>query len=1225
MISVMNNSGFELDRTTDSIGDESQARAMVSGDGCSVSSGNVVSAEGGRGFSAKSVGSEEIPHSGVIGSSCKATYDGSADGRSMNSMRSEESRDSAKLDNRALETGVDGAAPVGVANVVENAGSERIIDPEYGWKGVGEEVKPGAYDIRTEGGKASEHNFDVGNGGLRVGKGQVEAGKSSVSQYDTMISQFDEFAANGKGKSGMSSSVGYGYEIGDMVWGKVKSHPWWPGHIFNEAFATSSVRRTKRAGHVLVAFFGDSSYGWFDPAELIPFDENFYEKSRQTNSRNFVKAVEEAIDEASRRRALGLACRCRNRDNFRRKNVPDYFAVDVFDYEPGGVYSETQIRNARDSFQPISTLAFVKQLALMPRGDRHGNIDFIKNKASVMAYRRAIFEEFDETYAQAFGVQPVRPSRGPMEATTQPARAPLSGPLVIAEALGKKKNSTKQNKAKDHTNKDRYLFKRRDEPSELKPQQIGQAASSMQPAYVEGSLELGAGDYVLQKRSPAVTTKKQMLSKSEQIDTIKMDGVSVPRQEAVTMQDNSAVVRFGMVVPSPNGSKIEPPSFAVSQTSAFTDPSKSSLDEGKGVPLEVREHSGYGTVADQENSGLPAKGALHGGTDEMFLSSEQGGEATFTLKHDRQGTTWSQLNEGFQPTSNLPAMMEAHGHEHSSSIGSGGPGQVLRMQTDTQVKKAKLLKRPGGELGRSKSVAGEKKKKKKKEVGEGAYDLTQKQLAIGKGGSVGRVIGKQVQVVPPSREDFQKEHHKRDEGASSTLTGQNVGIGNTELKLPQLLGDLQALALNPFHGVERNCPAIIRQAFLKFRALVYQKSLALPNPAEMESNEAHTFRSSTDSFAVSNNVPRQHIKPARTIVRPDDPTKAGKKRLPSDRQEELAAKRIKKINDIKSLAAEKRALQRSTETQRDGKETVAPKPLKPRSDSLKKTEAPAKKREPTMLVMKFPPKTTLPSAAELKARLARFGPLDLPSTRIFWKTSTCRVVFIFKVDAEAALKHLTGNNTLFGSVNVRCHIRPLVTATPEPESKVQREDAPDTLIEQRPPAVAPAQQAVVQLKSCLKKPVTDEGSNGGGGRGTPRVKFMLGGGESSGGGNKNNFINNASFADAGASSSSSHGMEFNSKNFQKVISPSPSASPSTPLLPVPFPPPQPSSQFSNASALNNLHYGQIVPPRNPDNFNPSTSPMNIDVGQQMLSLLTKCNEVVTNVRNVLGYVPYHPL
>ncbi|CAI9778717.1 unnamed protein product [Fraxinus pennsylvanica] len=72
------------------------------------------------------------------------------------------------------------------------------------------------------------------------------------ADYDSLLSGFDEFVANGNGEA-----VGNGYQVGDMVWGKVKSHPWWPGFIHNEAFATPSVRRTKHEGHVLVAFFGD--------------------------------------------------------------------------------------------------------------------------------------------------------------------------------------------------------------------------------------------------------------------------------------------------------------------------------------------------------------------------------------------------------------------------------------------------------------------------------------------------------------------------------------------------------------------------------------------------------------------------------------------------------------------------------------------------------------------------------------------------------------------------------------------------------------------------------------------------------------------------------------------------------------------------------------------------------------------------------------------------------
>lgn len=247
------------------------------------------------------------------------------------------------------------------------------------------------------------------------------------SDSKSLLLEFDEYVATDRSSSGVQRDLGYGFEVGDMVWGKVKSHPWWPGHIYNEAFATSSVRRTKREGHVLVAFFGDSSYGWFEPAELIPFDENFAEKSQQLHSRTFLKAVEEAVDEASRRRGLGLTCMCRNSDNFRFADVKGYFSVDVLDYEPGGFYSDSQIRKARDSFVPSETLDFVRQLALAPHDGEYGSIGFVKNKATVSAYRKAVFEQYDETYAQAFGVQPSRPSRPQNLLQNQPARQPSRG------------------------------------------------------------------------------------------------------------------------------------------------------------------------------------------------------------------------------------------------------------------------------------------------------------------------------------------------------------------------------------------------------------------------------------------------------------------------------------------------------------------------------------------------------------------------------------------------------------------------------------------------------------------------------------------------------------------------------------------------------------------------------------------------------------------------------
>ncbi|KAG1365205.1 putative DNA mismatch repair protein Msh6-like [Cocos nucifera] len=199
----------------------------------------------------------------------------------------------------------------------------------------------------------------------------------------------------------------HGFEIGDMVWGKVKSHPWWPGYIYNVPFAPPDVRTTRKEGHLLVAFFGDSSYGWFLPDELIPFQPYYLEKSKQTTSKNFLLAMDEAVYEESRRAALGLTCRCRNARNFRYFGFPGYVRVDVPGYERGAEYSVKQIEASQESFVPEELLSSLMQLALASRSEEPWSIDFIRRKARLLAYRKAVYEEYDETYPQAFGVQPL--------------------------------------------------------------------------------------------------------------------------------------------------------------------------------------------------------------------------------------------------------------------------------------------------------------------------------------------------------------------------------------------------------------------------------------------------------------------------------------------------------------------------------------------------------------------------------------------------------------------------------------------------------------------------------------------------------------------------------------------------------------------------------------------------------------------------------------------------
>ncbi|XP_073140505.1 PWWP domain-containing protein 1-like [Henckelia pumila] len=948
--------------------------------------------------------------------------------------------------------------------------------------------------------------------------------------YDSMLSDFDEFAAEENG-----GAVGYGYEVGDMVWGKVKSHPWWPGHIYNENYASVSVRKSKREGHVLVAFFGDSSYGWFLPAELIPFEENFAEKSRQTNLRSFLISVEEAMDELSRRRTLGLACRCRNEFNFWPSAFKGDYLVDIGVGDEPGIYSSIQINKARDSFQPREMLSFMQQLALKPRNQRL-TIEFIRSKATFLACRKSLFEEFDETYAQAFGTTPERPQRPTAPMTLDPSKAPLSGRLVVAEGLSKLNNSVKPKKLRDQMEKDKYQFKRRDEPMSKKLKKfVGQAGTTSNPLLVDGS------------------------------------GVS-----------------------------------------------------------ERVVYSGIG--------------------DNMHQNYE------------------SACGDGqHQPM------------RYSMSVVSGiKPSEGSEKLFNSATKKVKIRKPPLVNLGSEHAYLVEKKKKKIKseKSPKASAGFVQLPVTLGddSGVKVEKVSGTSAPHVPTVDNSGQLDY-PNDTVVGSTSSRVETQFDSWNIELLILLKDLRALALNPFHGMDRSCPDNILSVFLKFRSLVYQKSLSLTPTESDEASEARASKllSTADVLVgpVDGTNGGMSMKPVKSSVRSGDSTKSGIKRGPLDRPEGIKKKikigdsqdlkkkrlndleevkrtkvhdseivkkkkmggdledktktrkinesedikKMKKSEDGKLFSVEKKPLQRPAESQRTEAKEVAAQNVSStlraaKLESSKKKEQSGRVPNPTMLVMKFPSGAGLPSGAELRARFARFGPMDHSATRIFWKSYTCRIVYRYKADAEAALKFVNASDNLFGSTNFRCYLRDMLAEAAEAESaKIQRED-PSTLgtsqsrdpsVEQRIASVQVTPQQG-QLKSCLKKSSSDEGGNGGG-RGS-RVKFVLDGEESSKNtqlfsGNKNDVNNIACFPEA--TSSSSYSVDVNSKNLSKSIIP---------------PPPPP---FHKLPPINSEQASARLYP-------PLTRPhINDDISQEMLNLLNKCSDVVSNLTRVLGHVPYHAL
>jgi hypothetical protein len=46
----------------------------------------------------------------------------------------------------------------------------------------------------------------------------------------------------------------------------------------------------------------------------------------------------------------------------------------------------------------------------VPYGSLQGNVNWIKSAAKVLAHRMSVFNKFDETYSQAYGIELVCPA-----------------------------------------------------------------------------------------------------------------------------------------------------------------------------------------------------------------------------------------------------------------------------------------------------------------------------------------------------------------------------------------------------------------------------------------------------------------------------------------------------------------------------------------------------------------------------------------------------------------------------------------------------------------------------------------------------------------------------------------------------------------------------------------------------------------------------------------------
>ncbi|GER51306.1 Tudor/PWWP/MBT superfamily protein [Striga asiatica] len=148
----------------------------------------------------------------------------------------------------------------------------------------------------------------------------------------------------------------------DLVWGKVRSHPWWPGQIFDASHASEkALKYHKKDDSYLVAYFGDGTFAWIEESKLKPFGSYFSQMEKQSNSEKFKTAVDSALEEVSRRVELGLLCACVPKD--------DYCEIEAQHVENAGIRQESSERYGVDysarahNFLPDKLIDYISDLA----------------------------------------------------------------------------------------------------------------------------------------------------------------------------------------------------------------------------------------------------------------------------------------------------------------------------------------------------------------------------------------------------------------------------------------------------------------------------------------------------------------------------------------------------------------------------------------------------------------------------------------------------------------------------------------------------------------------------------------------------------------------------------------------------------------------------------------------------------------------------------------------
>lgn len=185
------------------------------------------------------------------------------------------------------------------------------------------------------------------------------------------------------GKDGNSCPSKPEFQVSDLVWSKVRTHPWWPGQIFDPLAASEQAKRRFKKGSHLIAYFGDHTFAWNEAPKIRPFLEHFSKMEKQNNKEEFQHAVDSALDEVSRRVEFGLACSCIPKKACLKLKTQIIINAGIRKKASRRVGGDRSLNAA--SFEPVKLIKFIKELARFSNS-KADRLEFVTSQTQLSAF-----------------------------------------------------------------------------------------------------------------------------------------------------------------------------------------------------------------------------------------------------------------------------------------------------------------------------------------------------------------------------------------------------------------------------------------------------------------------------------------------------------------------------------------------------------------------------------------------------------------------------------------------------------------------------------------------------------------------------------------------------------------------------------------------------------------------------------------------------------------------